>query len=307
MATLGARDVGLAFGGPPVLEGVSFQVRSGERIALLGRNGSGKSTLLRVLAGELVPDHGELVVRPGCRISRLPQEVPGDLHGEIFDVVAAGVPKVGELLSEYHRLGHALAEGETTHTAELETVQHQLEAAGGWLANIRVETVLSRLQLPESGRFETLSGGLKRRVLLARALVSEPDVLLLDEPTNHLDIPAIEWLEELLLGLRSILVFVTHDRAFLRRLANRILELDRGRLTDWPGDYERYLERKEHRAEVEAAQGRKFDKRLAREEAWIREGIKARRTRNEGRVRALQTLREEARQRRRQMGRADLR
>jgi ATP-binding cassette subfamily F protein uup len=317
MALISVRDVTVAFGGPSVLDGVSFRVEAGERIALVGRNGSGKSTLMRVLADELVPDRGEKVVESGCRIARLPQEVPQDLEGEIFDVVASGVPRVGELLAEYHRLSHSLADDTDAGAegglsgdelmARLEEVQHDLEARGGWHLNQQVETTLSRLQLPEEGRFETLSGGLKRRVLLAQALVSDPDVLLLDEPTNHLDIPAIEWLETMIKDLRSAVVFVSHDRSFLAKLATRILELDRGQLSDWPGDYRRYLEGREHRLEVEDSQRQKFDKKLAQEETWIRQGIKARRTRNEGRVRALQRLRDEARQRRQRVGSANLR
>ncbi|MEM8930560.1 MAG: ATP-binding cassette domain-containing protein, partial [Acidobacteriota bacterium] len=202
MSLLGVHDVTLAFGGPPVLDQVGFHVDAGERVALVGRNGCGKSTLLKVLAGDHVPDAGEVIYAPGRRIARLPQEVPRDLEGEVLDVVASGVPDVGSLLAEYHRLSHSIADGADVASLErLETVQHRLEAAGGWDLHQRVETVLSRLQLPEGGRFETLSGGMSRRVLLARALVAEPDVLLLDEPTNHLDIPAIEWLESLIMGM----------------------------------------------------------------------------------------------------------
>ncbi|MCB1057215.1 MAG: ATP-binding cassette domain-containing protein, partial [Acidobacteria bacterium] len=306
MAILGVRDLSLAFGTEaPLLDGVSFQVEAGERVALLGRNGSGKSSLMKVLAGEIEPDGGEIITSPGTRIARLSQEVPQDLEGEIFDVVASGLAELGSLLADYHRVSHHL-EGDAD-LKRLEELQHRIEAAGAWHQELRVETVISRLQLPDEGRFETLSGGLKRRVLLARALVAEPDLLLLDEPTNHLDIPAIDWLEELLLSFGGALVFVTHDRTFLRHLATRILELDRGRISDWPGDYARYLERKAHLLEVEAAQNARFDKKLAQEEAWIRQGIKARRTRNEGRVRALEALREERRRRQGVTGQARLR
>ena len=310
MALIGAQDLGLAYGESVLLEGVGFQIEAGERIALVGRNGSGKSTLMKVLAGHLEPDAGEIVTSPGTRIARLGQEVPQDLDGEIFDVIASGLEESGALLAQYHRLSHSL--GDEADLKRLEQVQQEIEAAGAWHQELRVETVISRLKLPDTGRFETLSGGMKRRVLLARALVSEPDVLLLDEPTNHLDIPAIEWLEELLLApaenqLAGALLFVTHDRAFLKKLATRILELDRGRLTDWPGRYDLYLERKEHQLAVEAEQNARFDKKLAQEEAWIRQGIKARRTRNEGRVRALHKLREERRQRRQVTGQARLR
>lgn len=306
MALLSVRNLSLSWGGPPLLEDVTFHIEAGERIALVGRNGCGKSTLMKLLAGDHTPDSGEISLQAGCRIARLPQEVPHELAGDIFDVVASGVPKMSALLSEYHRLSAELAAGSETALAPLQEVQHQLEAADGWQLNQRVETVISRLRLPESGRFETLSGGLKRRVLLARALVSDPDILLLDEPTNHLDVEAIEWLEELLASWAASLVFVTHDRAFLKKIATRILEVDRGRLSDWPGDYERYLQRKEEQLQVEAEHWERFNKKLAQEEAWIRQGIKARRTRNEGRVRALQKLRRESQARRHVQGRAQV-
>ncbi len=307
MALISAQGLHLDFGDGPLLQDVGFQIEAGERIALVGRNGSGKSTVMKLLAGELEPDDGAILVQAGCRVARLSQEVPADLTGDIFDVVAAGVGRAGELLAQYHHLSAEMA-GSDRELARLEEVQHELEAAGGWQMHQRVETVISRLSLPSEGRFETLSGGLKRRVLLARALAAEPDLLLLDEPTNHLDIQAIEWLETYLRDhYTGSLLFVTHDRAFLRRLASRILELDRGRLGDWPGDWDRYLERKRAALEVEAEQNQKQDKKLAQEEAWIRQGIKARRTRDEGRVRALEKLREERRRRREQAGRASLR
>ncbi len=311
MALLGARDLTLGYGADaPILDGISFHVDPGERVALVGRNGCGKSTLMKILAGELQPDGGEVITSPGTRITRLVQEVPQDIEGEVFDIVASGLADLGALLSDYHHLSHNL-HGDAD-LARLATLQERMDAAGAWQHEQRVETAISKLQLdaPPHGsdaRFETLSGGLKRRALLARALVAEPDLLLLDEPTNHFDIPAIEWLEELLLGYPGTLIFVTHDRAFLRRLATRILELDRGHLRDWPGDYTRYLERKAHELEVEAEQNARFDKKLAQEETWIRQGIKARRTRNEGRVRALERLREQRRQRRELAGSARLR
>ncbi|MEM7479843.1 MAG: ATP-binding cassette domain-containing protein [Acidobacteriota bacterium] len=303
---IGVRKVTVAFGGAPVLDGATFHAEVGERIALVGRNGSGKSTLLKVLAEELPPDEGEVLRTAGLRVARLTQEVPQDLTGEIYELVASGVAELGALLAEYHRLSLEL-EGGAGDLHRMEQVQNRLEAAGGWEIKRRVKTVITRLNLPHSGRFETLSGGLKRRVLLARALVAEPDVLLLDEPTNHFDIPAIEWLEEGLLAFAGALIFVTHDRAFLRRLATRIVELDRGRLTDSPGDWGHFLEQRRQRLEVEARHADKFDKKLAQEEAWIRQGLKARRTRNEGRVRALERLREERRARRATTGTARLR
>ncbi len=307
MALISIHELSLAFGSRvPLLDQVGFEIDAGERIALLGRNGAGKSSLMKVLGGELAADGGRITRKPSTRIARLSQEVPQDLAGEVTDVVASGLPEAGDLLAAYHRLSHADL-SDPADLAKLEALQHQLEAVGGWHLEQRVEAVMSKLQLPDRGRFETLSGGLKRRVLLARALISEPDLLLLDEPTNHLDIPAIEWLQELLRSWSGALLFVTHDRAFLRALATRILEIDRGILRDWPGDYARFLERKEHELAVEAEQNARFDKKLAQEETWIRQGIKARRTRNEGRVRALERLREERKARRQTAGQARLR
>ncbi len=300
------RNIILGFGGPPLLDGVELTIDAGERLCLVGRNGTGKSTLLKLLDGEIAPDDGELSFRQGLVVASLGQEVPAHLHGPVYDVVADGLGEQGALLAEYHRVSQQLAGGDERTLARLEQVQHRLEAAGGWQLGQRVETVLSRLELDGELPFENLSGGLKRRVMLARALVREPDLLLLDEPTNHLDIEAITWLEEFLLGFRGSLLFITHDRAFLQRLATRIVELDRGRLTSWPGDYATYLARKAAALEAEARQNAEFDKKLAQEEVWIRQGIKARRTRNEGRVRALQQLREERRGRRECLGKARL-
>jgi ATP-binding cassette subfamily F protein uup len=301
MPLLELRDVTLAFGGPPLLEGVRLRIDRGERVVLLGRNGSGKSSLLRLVLGEIAAEDGEVAREPGARVSLLTQQVPPETSGSVYRVVAAGLGDVGRMLAEHHRLSVRLAEagdGEARWMRQLEKVQHELEAAGGWQLPTRVEAVLSRLDLPADADFEALSGGLERRVLLARALVAEPDLLLLDEPTNHLDLAAIEGLEELLLSFRGAVLFVTHDRAFLRRLATRIVDLDRGRLSDWPGDYDAYLSGKEKQLEVEARHADAFDKKLAQEEVWIRQGIKARRTRNEGRVRALEKLRDERRARR---------
>ncbi len=308
MTLITLRGVQLGFGGDPLLDGVDLRIDSGERIALIGRNGAGKSTLMKLLDGTLAPDDGEIVRQPGLKVARLTQEVPGETTGPVFDVVAGGLDEVGALISRWHRLSHALEENNDTRLlAELAEVQQALEAAEGWQLEQKVERVISRLSLDPELAFETLSGGLKRRVLLARALVQAPDLLLLDEPTNHLDIESIEWLEEFLEGNAASLLFVTHDRRFLRRLATRILELDRGRLTDWPGDYDNFLRRKEEALHAEAQENARFDKKLAEEEIWIRQGIKARRTRNEGRVRALKTMREERRRRREQMGAARIR
>ncbi|MCC6346511.1 MAG: ATP-binding cassette domain-containing protein [Nitrospirales bacterium] len=294
MALISLHNIQIRFGGPPLIENAGLHIESGERVCLVGRNGSGKSTLMKLISGELVPDSGEVIRQQGVRVARLTQEVPPELPGTVFDVVAGGLGDLVDLLSAYHRVSSRMgAEGDASLIEELERIQHDLDAQGGWRAHQRVETVLSRLHLPPDAPAGGLSGGYKRRVLLARALVSEPDLLLLDEPTNHLDIEAIEWLEELLLDFRGTLLFVTHDRMFLQKLATRIVEIDCGRLTDWPGEYAVYLKRRQAEREAEAGQQALFDKRLAREEAWIRQGIKARRTRNEGRVRALQEMRRE--------------
>ncbi len=300
MALVTLRDVQLGFGGPHnLLEGVSLTIEKGERVCLLGRNGTGKSTLMRLISREIQADDGDLVVHQGVKIARLTQEVPEEIAGSVFDVVSSGLEHLGDLVRRYHQLTVELeVSGNEALLPHLAKVQQQLENADGWQTEQRVEAVISRLSLTADNDFATLSGGLKRRVLLARALVMSPDLLLLDEPTNHLDIEAIDWLEGFLLGYPGALLFVTHDRMFLQRLATRIMELDRGRLYDWPGDYANYLRRKDEQLNAEIKADRLFDKRLAQEEIWIRQGIKARRTRNEGRVRALQAMRE-ARDRRR--------
>ncbi len=298
MALVRLRDIQLGFGGPPLLDGVELELEPGERVCLVGRNGCGKSTLLKLLAGELQADDGELAFRQGARVTRLGQEVPHDIQGSVFEVAASGEQALGAQLVEFERLSARLAEGDESAMEPMAVIQQQLEHEGGWELRQRVETVLSRMELDPQAPFESLSGGMKRRVLLARALVGEPDLLLLDEPTNHLDIAGIEWLEQFLLGFRGALLFITHDRAFLRALATRIVELDRGRLTSWPGDYDNFLRRRQEQREAEEKQNALFDKKLAQEEAWIRQGIKARRTRNEGRVRALKALREERSERR---------
>jgi ATP-binding cassette subfamily F protein uup len=307
MPLITLRNIQLGFGGFPLLDRLNLSIERGERLCLLGRNGAGKSSLMKLIAGELPADDGERVVEKGARIVRLTQEVPQGISGSVFDVVANGLGKVGEHVREYHRLSLALANDHSPRLLEqFSRVQQELEAADGWQIEQRVETVISRLGLDADLEFSELSGGLKRRVLLAQALVLAPDLLLLDEPTNHLDIASIEWLEEFMLGYAGTLLFVTHDRMFLRRLATRIIELDRGALTDWPGDYDNFLRRKEERLHAEEQENQRFDKRLAQEEVWIRQGIKARRTRNEGRVRALKSMREERRQRREQVGKVKM-
>ncbi|MBK5968028.1 MULTISPECIES: ATP-binding cassette domain-containing protein [Thiorhodovibrio] len=342
MPLLSLRNLSLAYGAEPLLDGVDLDLEAGERVCLLGRNGAGKSTLLRIIAGELQADSGEVRLDPRQRAAKLAQEAPLGGDESVLEVVAAGLGNLGALVAEYHRLSHALSarvgteEGARASSGEAEKVQpsagtgrgpdpqpgtgeeaealerlaaiqHRLEADGGWELEQRAERVITRLGLDAEARYGDLSGGWRRRVLLAQALVREPDLLLLDEPTNHLDIEAIEWLEEFLLGFRGALLFITHDRRFLRRLATRILELDRGQLTDWPGDYANYLRRREERWHAEDLERARFDKKLAAEEVWIRQGVQARRTRNEGRVRALQAMRSDRQDRRERGGQARLR
>lgn len=304
MAILTFRDISLGYGHVSLLDRVSFQIERGERLCLVGRNGAGKSTLLKLVSGEILPDTGEIVRVQNLRVAQLAQEVPQGVDGTIYHVVAEGLGNVGTLVERYHHLTLELAAGDYTKLDDLERCQHELEAANGWVLQQRVEATLSRLNLNPDLELSSLSGGMKRRVMLARALVTEPDLLLLDEPTNHLDIDAIQWLEEFLLGWNGSLLFITHDRAFLQRLATRIIELDRGHLTDFPGDYQTYLARKEALLAAEETQNALFDKKLAQEEVWVRQGIKARRTRNEGRVRALERLRVERSDRRERTGQA---
>ncbi len=289
--------VSISFGQHPLLHEVEFQVDAGERVCLIGRNGAGKSTLLKLVDGSVQPDAGEVWRQPELVVARLAQELPADAAATVFDVVAAGLADIGQLLAEFHRVSLAVTD-DASAMKELERLQHEIDACNGWSRNQRVDQMIARLELPADTRVAELSGGWRRRVSLAQALVREPDLLLLDEPTNHLDIEVIQWLEEQLLTLRGGVLFVTHDRALLKRLATRIVELDRGVLTSWPGDYEAYLKKKAAALAEEARHAAVFDKKLAQEEAWIRQGIKARRTRNEGRVRALLKLREERKRRR---------
>lgn len=303
MALLGMQDAGIAFGGPLVLDHARFAINRGERVCLLGRNGAGKSTVMKLLDGTIATDSGEIVRQTGVAVARLEQEVPADIDGTTFDVVAAGLGEVGHLLARYHQASHRVGASATPAALrELDRLHHSLDAAKAWQVHTRVETVLFHLGLDADAPFAGASGGTKRQILLARVLVREPDVLLLDEPTNHLDVDAIEWLESFLIEHGATLLFVTHDRAFLRRLATRIVELDRGKLVDWGTDYDTYLERKEASLQAEAREWAEFDKKLAKEEVWIRTGIQARRTRNEGRVRSLEALRVERGERRERTG-----
>ncbi|MEE9913144.1 MAG: ATP-binding cassette domain-containing protein [Deltaproteobacteria bacterium] len=302
MALLWINRVFMSFGGPQLLDGASLQIEAGERIGLLGRNGSGKSTLMKLLQGELTPDRGEIILDKNVRVAMMPQDIE-DLPGSVYDVVAAGGQAHLDLLGAYHDLTRQMASGrDESLLGKIEKVQHELETAGAWQFYQKVEAVLSRVGLDENAEFGLLSAGLKRRVLLARALVGDPDILLLDEPTNHLDIASILWLEEFLLNFEKTILFVTHDRTFLQKIATRIVEIDRGQLFSFPCDYATYLERRQAMQESEEKQWQTFDKKLAEEEVWIRQGVKARRTRNEGRVRALLALREERAARREREG-----
>jgi len=306
MSLLSIRQLSISFGGPLLLENISLQVKKGERICLLGRNGAGKSTLLKVIAGESTPDSGNIDRQQGLKVARLDQEVPRDLTGSVYDAIAVGFGLPGELLSRYRSLSLALAAGDEGKMHEMMEIQQAIDAASAWPLDQKIEQVLSRLNLDADALVEELSGGVMRRVLLARALVTEPDILLLDEPTNHLDIASIDWLEAFLKRENLTLIFITHDRAFLRSLATRIIEIDRGRLFDFAYDYDTFLRHKEELLHNEEMEWKRFDKKLAEEEIWIRKGIKARRTRNEGRVRALKQMRDERSQRRDRTGAANL-
>jgi len=308
VALVSLQDVRIAFGGPELIDGITLQIERRERICLVGRNGAGKSTLLKIIGREIIPDSGEVILEQGVRIASLDQEVSRYLSGTVFDVVSEGLGSLVDLQSEYHTVSSRLGHGHDTADlmADLERIQHQIESSGGWQMQQRVDTVLSRLGLDPDASAADLSGGYKRKVLLAQALVNEPDLLLLDEPTNHLDIESISWLEEFLLEFNGSILFITHDRRFLQTLATRIIELDRGRLTDWPGDYAAYVAQRQAELDAEATHSALFDKKLSQEENWIRQGIKARRTRNEGRVRALKELRRQRLARRELIGSASM-
>ncbi|MEH6626247.1 MAG: ATP-binding cassette domain-containing protein [Motiliproteus sp.] len=302
MALLRLDQVSLAFGDNPLLDKADLVVHGSERIALIGRNGAGKSTLLKLIGRELKPDSGELWRQPGIGVSTLEQELPAADETRVYDVVASGLGHIQQMLKDYDRLAAESHDPEAFK--QLEQLQERIEAVDGWHLDQRVERILTRLKLPGDQPMSALSGGWRRRVALARTLISEPEILLLDEPTNHLDIAAIQWLEEQLKDFRGTLIFITHDRAFLQRLATRVIELDRGRLVSWNGDYKSFLVYREQMLADEERHNALFDKRLAEEETWIRQGIKARRTRNEGRVRALQAMRKERSDRRDQQSRA---
>lgn len=308
MALLNYNNLSVSFGGPRLLDNAGFSIAKRDRICLLGRNGEGKSTLLRILNSETEPDKGEIEAIPNLRIGKLDQEVPDQLKGTVFEVVAQGLGEAAEKIAQYHHLLHEIGEHPDKKSIgeQLDELQYQLDQTDGWTIEHKVENILQRIELDGDQEFASLSGGNKRRALLAQALIKEPHILLLDEPTNHLDIPGIRWLEEFLRKTDIALLFVSHDRAFIQRVANKILDLDRGQLTCWECDYDTYLVRKAERLAGEAKQQTVFDKKLAEEEAWIRKGIQARRTRNEGRVRSLKKMREERAKRRNIQGKTKL-
>ncbi|MBQ4799713.1 ABC transporter ATP-binding protein [Pseudoalteromonas sp. MMG006] len=296
----------LAFGTHALLNNADAVIESGERVCIVGRNGAGKSTLLKILDGQVILDDGEINQLGGLKISRLEQDPPKGASGTVFDYVAQGMPEIANLLIDFHHVSTQLQTECTDKLLnKLERLSNQLEAADGWRFDSRIQLVLTQLELTPQAKLESLSGGWLRKVALARALVSEPDLLLLDEPTNHLDMASVMWLEQFLKEFKGGIVFISHDRAFIRAVATRILDLDRGKLISYPGDYATYLEQKAHDLKVEESQNALFDKRLAEEEAWIRQGVKARRTRNEGRVRELKQLRNERKQRIDQVGKTD--
>jgi len=306
MSLLTLDDVSLAFGHLPLLAHVDFRIDKGERVCLVGRNGTGKSTLFRVISGQVAPDDGEVWRQDTLRISYLEQEVPEDRDATVYDVVAEGLGETGKLLSQYHRAASEVTEHDAGTLQNLQRLQSQIETNDAWNTGQKIDTVISKLRLPPDRKIANCSGGIRRRVMLARALVSDPELLLLDEPTNHMDIEAILWLEQFLLAFRGALIFITHDRTFLSHLATRLIELDRGVLTSFPGNYDQYLAKKEELLDAEQRANAKFDKKLAEEEAWIRKGIKARRTRNEGRVRALKAMRDARSQRIDMQGKASM-
>ena len=306
MAYITLRDVQLAFGGPALLDGANFNLERGERVCLIGRNGEGKSTLLKLIEGSLLPDNGEVSLQNGITISMLAQDVPMD-SGKVADIVADGVGEAARVLREYHAASEACVLGDMEACDRMGHLQHEMDQLDGWSLETRVNAILGKMGLDPEADLADLSGGRKRRVLLARALLMQPDVLLLDEPTNHLDVESIEWLEKFLLDQNNLtLLFISHDRSFVDSIATRIVELDRGVLRSYDGNYSRYLELKAMQMEAEEKQNALFDKKLAEEEVWIRQGIKARRTRNEGRVRALKELREESKARRSQQGKVSM-
>jgi ABC transport system ATP-binding/permease protein len=301
MSWVSLHNISIAFGGPLLLDNVSLDIQKGQRICFLGRNGAGKSTFMKIIAGETTPDAGEIITSPGVGIAYLPQDVPTNISGSVFEVVAQGAGVSGVLLNELHRL--FASHGDPVRIAEM---HHDLDRHDGWKMQTAIERIIDQTGLDPAADFSLLSGGMRRRVFLARALVLSPELLLLDEPTNHLDIESISWLESFLQNAKITVLFVTHDRRFLRSVATRIIELDRGKIVDWACDYDTFLTRKQAVLDAEENEWKRFDKKLAQEEVWIRKGIKARRTRNDGRVRALMKMRDERRKRRERSGKVSM-
>lgn len=305
MSLFQLKNASIILGHPPLLNGIELVIQPGERLCLVGRNGCGKSTLLKVIEGEIKLDDGQRIVNGDVKISRLPQDPPSSVQCSLFDYVSEGLAEVGQYLKEYFQTADLVAEDPSdANLSKLESLQHKIDHHNGWQFEQKIQQVLTKLQLDPNQQLSDLSGGWRRKAALAKAMASEPDVLLLDEPTNHLDIDMIKWLEEAIASYSGAVVFVSHDRAFIRKVASRIIDLDRGNLVSYPGSYQAYIEQKAHDLEVEEAQNALFDKKLSQEETWIRQGIKARRTRNEGRVRALKALRLEHSQRANKLGRA---
>jgi ATP-binding cassette subfamily F protein uup len=307
MPLITLQDIFLSYGQPPLIDHINLVIERGERICLIGRNGAGKSTLLKIISDQVTADEGSIKRSSGVKIAQLEQAVPGDTKGSVFDVIAEGLGEEGKLVQKFHSLTQKLNHDSSNKILiELEQCQAELERINGWDINQRVESIITKMELDPDVDIASLSGGYKRRVLLARALVADPDLLLLDEPTNHLDIDAIQWVEQFLLKWKGSLLFISHDRRFMDILANRFVEIDRGNLCEFNCNYSTYLERKEENLEIEDRQNALFDKRLSQEEIWIRQGIKARRTRNEGRVRALEAMRQEFIERRKRVGTAKM-
>lgn len=297
----------MTFGNPPILDAVELVVHAGERVCLVGRNGCGKSTLLKVIGAEMALDDGQRIINSEVKVSRLPQDPPQSVESNLFDYVAEGMAETGELLKAYfHQTNVISSDPSEKNLAKLEVLQHELEHRNAWKFEQQIQQVLTQLNLDANQQLSSLSGGWRRKAALARALAGAPDILLLDEPTNHLDISMIKWLEQTLVDYRGAIVFVSHDRAFIRNLATRIIDLDRGNLVSYPGNYQTYLDKKAEDLKNEANANAEFDKKLSQEETWIRQGIKARRTRNEGRVRALKALRNEHSERRKVQGKATI-
>ena len=291
MSLLRFEDIRLEFGEQVILRDAEFSIEPGERVCLIGRNGAGKSTTLKLIMGEIEPDQGEIVPKACLIVSQLRQNLPDALDLPVRAVIRSGLANIDRLLTDYQAMSSR--DLDKHDLAELEKLHAKIDALDGWHIDQRVDSTMTDLNLPADKKMNELSGGWRRRVALARALVQKPDLLLLDEPTNHLDIATIKWLEDRIYSYAGAVLFITHDRAFLQRLATRIVEIDRGKLTSWPGDYENFLRRRDKLLEDEETANARFDKKLGQEEVWVRQGIKARRTRNEGRVRSLEKMRKE--------------